>query len=327
MGPSRATRAPAYPSGMKRAAAAVLALAITRSAAAYTLVYEVTRGSGDAVRLTERDRPGGPVPALAVSPARLARWVEASAAAVAGFYGRLPVERVTIALTVVGRGGISGGVTNGGRRGARIDVNVGPGLNEAELRDDWVMTHELVHTAVPRLPDGAAWLDEGVATYVEPIARVRRGGVAPEMFWKWLVWGLPKGLPEQGDEGLDRTPTWGRTYWGGALFCFLADLELRERTANRVSLREALIGIVNAGGDVNEHWSLAQILSAADRATGLHVLTELHARMGSKPMDPDLPALFARLGVGVRGGRVSYDAGAPLATLRLRLPDGSTERP
>ena len=41
---------------------------------------------------------------------------------------------------------------------------------------------------------------------------------------------MPKGLPQAGDQGLDNTGTWGREYWGGAMFCLLADIEIRKAT-------------------------------------------------------------------------------------------------
>ena len=41
---------------------------------------------------------------------------------------------------------------------------------------------------------------------------------------------MPKGLPQAGDQGLDNTATWGRKYWGGAMFCLLADIEIRKAT-------------------------------------------------------------------------------------------------
>jgi hypothetical protein len=43
-----------------------------------------------------------------------------------------------------------------------------------------------------------------------------------------------RGEPGPGDGGLDDTDSWGRTYWGGALFCLLADVRFRERTGNRL---------------------------------------------------------------------------------------------
>ena len=44
---------------------------------------------------------------------------------------------------------------------------------------------------------------------------------------------MPFGLPKEGDKGLDYTHTWGRTYWGGAIFCLLADIEIRQQTNNK----------------------------------------------------------------------------------------------
>ena len=73
------------------------------------------------------------------------------------------------------------------------------------------------------------WIEEGLATYVEPIARAQAGQFSVKLVWRDLVVGLPRGLPQPGDRGLDFTPTWGRTYWGGALFCLLADIEIRKR--------------------------------------------------------------------------------------------------
>lgn len=297
-------------------------------AARALLVYDVTPAPGGGVRVEERfDRVKTRVsmPELGQPHDALRRWVQESASAVAGYFGRLPVPRVRITLQPVGSGRINGGVTHGGgARGARIHVRVGSELTESDLREDWVLTHELVHTAVPRLPDDATWLDEGIATYVEPIARVRRGTLGPEKMWGWLAWGLPQGLPAKGDRGLDNTHTWGRTYWGGALFCFLADVEIRERTENKRSLRDALLGVLNADGDVNSFWELPAFLRAADAGTGTTVLTDLHARLGSAPGDVDLEKIWSRLGVRVEDHRLRTDDAAPLTAIRRTIPAGET---
>ena len=137
--------------------------------------------------------------------------------------------------------------------------------------------------------------------------------------WKGLVWGLPHGLPEHGDQGLDNTHTWGRTYWGGALFCLLADLEIREKSENRRSLDDALRGVLAAGGTAAVRWNIERALDEGDRATGVTVLRPLHERMGSGPVPVDLPALFQRLGVVVRGESVSFDETAPLAAVRRSI--------
>ena len=107
--------------------------------------------------------------------------------------------------------------------------------------------------------------------------------------WRELVDGLPKGLPAPGDRGLDNTHTWGRTYWGGALFCLMADIEIHQRTNNRYGLQDALRGIVRAGGNMEHDWPLARALKAGDEATGVPVLMELYDRMKATPVTPDLP--------------------------------------
>src|SRR6266446_6989700 len=58
--------------------------------------------------------------------------------------------------------------------------------------------------------------------------------------------------------------TWGRTYWGGALFCLLADVEIHRRAHNRYGLQDALRGIVRAGGNMECDWPLARVLKAGD---------------------------------------------------------------
>jgi predicted metalloprotease with PDZ domain len=130
---------------------------------------------------------------------------------------------------------------------------------------------------------------------------------------------LPQGLPRPGDQGLDGTPTWGRKYWGGALFYLLADLEIRERTGDRRSLDDALRGVLAAGGDVSRRWEIGQLLDAADRATGLTVLRDLHAKMGSAPVAVDLAALWKRLGIERRNTAIVLDEKAPLSAIRRSM--------
>jgi predicted metalloprotease with PDZ domain len=183
-------------------------------------------------------------------------------------------------------------------------------------RDDWVVTHELLHANFPDVGPDHAWLSEGLATYVEPIARARVGLLSEAEVWRGLIDGLPQGLPQAGDQGLEHTRTWGRTYWGGALFCLLADLTLRERTGNQHSLDDVLLAIGKAGASDEDHWPLSQVLDAAERATGTEVVRELYERLAQKPGTVDLRALFARLGVRAEGASVAFDERAPLATIR-----------
>jgi hypothetical protein len=238
-------------------------------------------------------------------------WVERAATAVAGLYGRFPVAHVRIVVERTDGRAIHG-TTFGGRV---IRMRVGAG---AAFADDWTLTHEMLHLAFPDLDERHHWMEEGLATYFEPIARARAGQLAIDRYWRELFDGLPNGLPVASDRGLDRTPTWGRTYWGGALFWFLADVEIRERTGNRRAADDALRAILAAGGDGSTRWPIARVLAVGDRATGTDVLASLYERMATHPYPVDLAALAARLGVRI-GATVSYDDGAPLAGIRKAI--------
>jgi len=184
-----------------------------------------------------------------------------------------------------------------------------------------VLVHELVHHGMPNLADEHHWMEEGLATYVEPIARAQAGELSVQTVWGDLVEGLPKGLPREGDRGLDRTPTWGRTYWGGALFYLLADIDIRRRTSNVHGLQDCLRELVAAGGNIAQSWPVDRVIATADRGSGTHALKELYDRMKETPVDVDLPQLWRELGVSMTGGEVQFDDAAPLAAIRRAITE------
>jgi predicted metalloprotease with PDZ domain len=249
---------------------------------------------------------------------KLARWVKRASDAIVGFYGQPPIPRVLVLVRRTERSGVGFGSTMGSS-GAAIDIAVGTRATDETLANDWVLVHEMSHTALPDLPPMLHWLEEGLATYVEPLARASAKLVTPERVWKDWLWGMPLGLPEEGDEGLNRTRTWGRTFWGGALFCLQADVTIREGTSNRRSLRDALREIVRQGGNIGVTWPIERILDVGDSATGLHVLRETYDRMALAPGRVDLDALFAKLGVRSVEGHVTFDDSAPLAAVRRSM--------
>ena len=68
---------------------------------------------------------------------------------------------------------------------------------------------------------------------------------------------------------------------------------------------------------------LVETLALGDRATGTHVLTELHAAMGTSPHPVDLDALFRSLGVSIVKDQVVFDDAAPLAAVRRAITTGA----
>jgi hypothetical protein len=255
---------------------------------------------------------------LSLSAAQAQAWISASAGAVASYYeGHLPARR-TLILLMQGSGESTRGITLGGG-GPGVLVRASDRVNPSTTNDDWVVTHELLHANFPDLGPKHSWLSEGLATYVEPIARARVGLVSETKVWRDFVEGMPQGLPQAGDEGLENTRTWGRTYWGGALFCLLADLELREKTGNQRSLDDVLRAIGKTGAADQDFWPIERVLDEAGHATGTQVLRELFDSLAKKPGTVDLAALFARLGVRAEGRSVVFDERAPLAKLRQSI--------
>ncbi|HXO71737.1 MAG TPA: hypothetical protein VN838_22480 [Bradyrhizobium sp.] len=255
---------------------------------------------------------------FALPKEEILEWVAASAKAVSIYYGRFPVKSLKLLFVPVEGSRVRGGTT-WGYRGAAIRIPLGRDVDIDALKRDWVMVHEMVHLALPDMEDRYAWLSEGLAVYVEPVARVQAGDLTPKEIWTAMVRDMPKGLPQAGDQGLDNTDTWGRRYWGGAMFCLFADVEIRKRTNNRLGLQDAMRGVLAAGGNHEVDWSIERILSTADKAVGVDVLTKLHDAWGAKPVTPDLDALWRDLGLRVRDGGIEFDDTAPLAAIRTAI--------
>jgi hypothetical protein len=278
----------------------------------------------DKLPKTDLDVPGGVIHVgfapgdIALPQDRILDWIKMSAKAVSIYYGHFPVKSLRLLLVPVDGARVHGGTT-WGYRGAAIRIMLGRQSSEADLRHDWVMVHEMVHTALPDMDERYNWLSEGLAVYVEPIARVQAGDLTVNEIWLAMVRDMPKGLPQSGDEGLDNTDTWGRKYWGGAMFCLLADVEIRKQSHNKFGLQDAMRGVLAAGGNHEQDWPIERVLSTADKAVGLGVLGRLHKEMGPKPVTPDLDALWRDLGVIMRDAEVSFDDNAPLAAIRAAI--------
>ena len=247
-------------------------------------------------------------------------WIKTSAEAVIAYFGHFPVAKLGLLIVADDSDRIGAGVTFG-FRGTAIRIHVGRHAGSDAFYNDWRLVHEFTHTALPRIvpQENANWMMEGNATYIEPLARVMAGHWSEEAVWSDSLDGLPKGQPKLGEGGLDDHPGWGRSYWGGAAFWLLADVGIREQTANRLGLIDALRAINKESGGNGVEWSEQQIVEAGDKATGTHVLSDLYAQMKDKPVTVDLDGLFAKLGVARKGGKVVFDESAPDAKIRRAL--------
>ncbi|HTV77409.1 MAG TPA: hypothetical protein VMF03_04085 [Steroidobacteraceae bacterium] len=289
---------------------ALLVASVAHARSAPPAAYELTVGASRLALLIP--------PREFASDAVLREWVQRSAGIVARYYRRFPVSAVRIIVIPVDGDGIQGGSTFG-QPAPLIRIRVGRAVTAAALRNDWVLVHEMVHLALPDVGEAHAWLAEGLAVYVEGVARVQAGNRSIEDVFAEEQRSMPRGMPSGPAAGLDQDHSWGRTYWGGAMFCLLADVQIHERTHNRRGLQDALQAVLRATGGIIEDRDINQVFATADAAVGVPVLSELYARMKDSDYAPDLPGLWRSLGVESDGGGIRIVDQAPLAAIRQAI--------
>jgi hypothetical protein len=274
-------------------------------------------GSRIDVTIQSSETPNAPL-----SQPDVMKWVQFAAESVAAYYTRFPVPHLTLRVISFEGTGVRHGMT-WGRDGGLIVIHAGNKTTPAEFAEDWMLTHEMIHLAFPSMADEHHWIEEGISVYVEPIARIRAGHWTALQMWSDLVRDMPKGEPQAGDAGMDHTHTWGRTYWGGALFGFVADVQIRKQTNNKKGLEDALRGILEAGGNINEDWPIEKAFQIGDKAAGVDVLQKLYAEWKDTPMHVDLDAMWRQLGVEVSGGSVVLREDAPMSAVRRAIEMGT----
>jgi hypothetical protein len=248
----------------------------------------------------------------------LRTWIERSARIVAAYYARFPAPQVVIEVRGMDGTGVGGGRTTNDAA-LKIQVRVGRDSSDEGLASDWVLVHEMVHLALPEVGRTHDWLAEGLATYVEGVARAQFGNRDISDVWAEDRHSMPMGLPRAGEGGMDQTSSWGRTYWGGALFCLQADIAIRQQTANKQGLQSALRAILRETGGYGFDTNIADVLRIGDAATGTQVLSRMYQQMRASAQVTDLDLLWTQLGVPSDPKSQPFDDHAPLAAIRIAI--------
>jgi predicted metalloprotease with PDZ domain len=109
------------------------------------------------------------------------------------------------------------------------------------------------------------------------------------------------------------------TYWGGALFVFLADVRIRVRTGGAKSFDDVMRAALARGGDVTHVWKVTDLLRFGDEVTGTRVLAELHDAFVKRGERFEVDALLADLGVVREGESVVLRDDRPMAATRRAI--------
>ncbi len=248
-------------------------------------------------------------------------WLELNVCAIRAYYGRFPLREFRLVLKAdAGSEEIGYGQAMPGEM-PRITMYVGTRANAEEFRSSWVLCHEMTHTAFPSLEREYRWLEEGMATYVEPIARAMTGIISVESVWLDFLKKTPEAF-ENISTGLNGERDFKRVYWGGAVYFLLADIEIRRATKNKYSLQTALRAIMEQQGTMNNDADVLKVLRCGDKAISvpgsakLTVLETLYKQFGTSAYKPNLEKLWQDIGIERTGETVRFRDDAPLAGIR-----------
>jgi len=262
--------------------------------------------------------------AFRMPPDARLRWVSDRVRAVASFYGGFPVSHAVVAVAPIpGRDEVLHGelLPSGGNA---IAVLVGADTTEQTLGEDWILVHELFHIGSPSFVGEGKWLDEGLATYEEPVIRARAHMLTERAAWHEIVRGMPRGRHLCETTGLEHFGDDFRSvYWGGAVVALLADVEARRRTAGARGLEDGLRTLLARGGDASRVWTEDDAIRVIDEGIGSPVLAELAARYRDHGSSVPLEGVLAELGVVPTEDGVNLVEGAPLASVRRAIMWGT----
>jgi len=289
--------------------------------AAYTAFGELRRSRVEV--------PGGALdvvllgPPLAMGDAAALAWVKDAATCVARLYGTFPAQATIFVTPVRGADEVVFGRVMS-LAGASVVLLFGSETSVATEHSDWVVVHELSHLGTASLVGEAHWLEEGLATYYEPILRERAGWMSEAELWKHFVGQMPRGQHKTGEPAsLEARDDIDSTYWGGALFALLADLKIRTTSHGARSLDDAMRAVHDRLGDATHATRLVDFLRVGDEATGTGALAEVYTHFAMAGETVDLAATWQALGV-VTGadGTVTLHDDAPLAAVRRAIAAG-----
>ncbi len=279
------------------------------------------RGVHGTARIELEARDG----AFALTRTERREWVARAAAAVSAFYGGFPAEHVRLVLKPVAGDRVAFGKTRSGDRDSTVVLFVGEDLPRTALDSDWVLVHELFHLGFPSLRGEGTWLEEGLATYAEPLIRARAGMLTEEQGWAEVIRDMPLGVELCETLGLEHYRNIRAVYWGGAVVALLADVTARRRGPDAPSpgLEQALRAMVAEGWDSRRFVRPREAIALVDAKLGAPTLAPLAAAYTDHGGPVPLDAVLSDLGVERRGKGVLLHDDAKLAGIRRAIMYGA----
>lgn len=252
---------------------------------------------------------------------KIRSWITQAAADAISVAGGSPRKRVSIVLAPVSSSNPApfGRVLYSQPRSAAIYV--GQQATAAAFDDDWLATHELMHTLHPRFVGQVRFMSEGIASYYQCLAPIRSKREPAKALWGVLARGVATGQVEALGRSLAEVTgaihthqAYRAVYWGGALLALELDLEIRRATEGKRGLEHVLAQLRARPGV-----TLGELGAAVDAMAGVEIWRAIRrAHLRGQALKRGT-ALLRSLGIGPEG----LDPEASAAEWRIRLELGS----
>ncbi len=258
----------------------------------------------------------------------LQQWIDFIADTLLQVYGHWPRQTWRITVTPVSASGSEPIPWAQVHRGEvdRVEFFTAAKASTQELKHAWTGYHELAHLLIPYQGWGDAWFSEGLASYYQNLLQARAGVLSEQETWQALYDGYQRGLADTAFEDRDlRSVSDGmrqhggfmRVYWSGAWYFLAADVRLRQQSAGRHSLDQALAKLNQCCAD--KPMSAPDMARKLDELNRVLLFQPLFKQVSASTSVPPLEPIFTSLGITVTDGVVQLQSEGPGAILRRQI--------
>ena len=254
-------------------------------------------------------------------------WVESTAEALAGVFGRWPRNEWRVEVKPIGIYTSDPVPWAKVVRGDPDTVSfyIDAMASEEKLVNNWTAYHEFSHLLIPYQGWGDMWFSEGLASYYQNLLQVRHGVFDEREMWQRLHDGFVRGRNNRRPDlslaqlspRMRENRSFMRVYWSGAWYFLRADVELRRRTGNVESLDSALEKLNRCCAE--RQLSAFDVARRLDQLTQQTVFVPLFKEVSASRAVPDFESLFEKLGIDIVAEQAKLRNSATDAAIRRSI--------
>ena len=208
----------------------------------------------------------------------------------------------------------------------RVEFFTAPHATKLALQRDWTGYHELAHLLIPYRGEGDTWFSEGLASFYQNILQARVGILTEQETWQNIYAGFLRGRADAQFNGqalakvsdsMRENGGFMRVYWSGAWYFLAADMRLRQQSAGKVSLDDALRKLNDCCAEAQ--LSVPQMIEKLDALNGVLIFQPLYTQVRATTSMPPFESMFSSLGITITNGTVQLQQEGPGAQLRRQI--------